>query len=98
MEVEITDDDLRRLELERDFDAGFPPEAVRGFRKVMQVIRAAADERDLYALKSLRFEKLQGKRAHQRSLRLNKQWRLIVEIVPATPKNTVAIIGIEDYH
>ncbi len=98
MEVQFSDDHLERLELDRDFTAGFPPQAVRGFRRVMQVIRAAVDERDLYALKSLRFEKLKGVRAHQRSLRLNAQWRLIVEIVNATPKNIVAIIGIEDYH
>jgi toxin HigB-1 len=98
MEVQLRDDHLERLELDRDFTAGFPPEAVRGFRKVLQVIRAAVDERDLYALKSLHFEKLKGARSHQRSLRLNAQWRLIVEIVNATPKNMVAISAIEDYH
>jgi len=30
----------------------------------MQVIRAAADERDLHKLKGLRFEKLEGPRSH----------------------------------
>ena len=64
----------------------------------MQVIRAAVDERDLYAMKSLHFEKLKGSRQDERSLRLNKQWRLIVKIVAATPKNLVAVLGIEDYH
>lgn len=98
MEVQFADDDLRRLEGELGFYAGFASEAVRGFRKVMQIIRAAVDERDLYAMKSLRFEKLKGDRVHQRSLRLNDQWRLIVEIIPATPKNIVTIISIEDYH
>ena len=98
MEVEFTDPNLKRLELEHNFTGGHPPEAVRGYRKVVQAIRAAVDERDLYAMKSLRFEKLKGDRQHQRSLRLNKQWRLIVEIIAATPKNKIAIIGIEDYH
>lgn len=98
MEARFADDNLARLETERDFHAGFPPEAVRGFRKVMQVIRAAVDERDLYAMRSLRFEKLKGDRSHQRSLRLNDQWRLIVQIIPDTPKNIVAVLGIEDYH
>jgi proteic killer suppression protein len=64
----------------------------------MQQIRSAMDERDFYALKSLRFEKLQGKRQHQRSIRINDQWRLILEIVGEAPKKTVWIIGIEDYH
>jgi proteic killer suppression protein len=98
MDVQFATVDLDRLEQDAGFNGGYPPEAVRGFRKVMQVIRAAVDERDLYALRSLRFEKLQGDRQHQRSLRLNRQWRLIVEIIPATPKNVVAVIGIEDYH
>jgi proteic killer suppression protein len=98
MEVKFADLKLQELESDAGSDAGFPRAAVRGFRKVMQVIRAAADERDLYALKSLHFEKLKGDRSHQRSLRLNIQWRLIVEIVEATPKNIVQIIGIEDYH
>ncbi len=98
MDVEFTDSDLERLELEHNFTGGHSPEAVRGFRKVIQAIRAATDERDLYALKSLHFEKLKGDRQHQRSLRLNKQWRLIVEIMDAKPKNKIVIIGIEDYH
>jgi toxin HigB-1 len=98
MEVRFADSNLDRLETDRDYAGGFPPEAVRGFRKVMQIIRAAQDERDLYAFKSLHFEKLQGKRSHQCSMRLNKQWRLIVQIMPATPKNVVVVNGIEDYH
>ena len=98
MDVEFRDSDLDRLEVDPDFAGGYDQRAVRGFRKVMQILRAAVDERDLYAMKSLRFEKLSGDRSGQRSLRLNDQWRLIVEIVPATPKNTVAILEIVDYH
>lgn len=98
MEVQYTDESLRTLEVALASDGGFPPEAVRGFRKVMQVVRAAVDERDLYAMKSLHFEKLKGNRAHQHSLRLNKQWRLIVEIISAKPKNIIAVVSIEDYH
>jgi proteic killer suppression protein len=58
---------------------------------------AAADERDLYGLKSLHYEKLKGDRSHQRSLRLNQQFRLIVELERHNGK-TVAIIEIVDYH
>jgi proteic killer suppression protein len=49
-------------------------------------------------MKGLHFEKLQGARAHQRSVRLNKQWRLILELVDTKPEKTVRVIGIEDYH
>ena len=49
-------------------------------------------------MKSLHFEKLKGDRQEERSMRLNKQWRLIVKIIPDTPKNRVAVLAIEDYH
>jgi proteic killer suppression protein len=102
MEVRFDDDqDLDRLETDPGFTAGRPPAVVKGFRKVMQFIRAAADERDFYAMRSLHFEKLQGARDHQRSMRLNDQWRLIVELEgkgAKEEKKVVVVKGIEDYH
>jgi len=99
MEVDFDDDDLARLEVDPRFtSAGYGPEIVRGFRKVMQAIRAAPDERDLYVLRGLRFEKLAGDRKHQYSLRINKQWRLIVELRGAGQQKRIGIVGIEDYH
>jgi proteic killer suppression protein len=98
MEVEFADESLDRLEIDLQFTAGFERPVVKGFRKVMQVIRDAPDERDFYALRGLHFEKLEGARAHQRSMRLNKQWRLILELTGDAPKKIVRVIGIEDYH
>lgn len=98
MEVDFDDDRLNRLEIDTGFDAGFGREVVRGFRKVMQTIRASADERDLYVLKSLHFEKLEGARAHERSLRINRQWRLIIEVVGQAPNKRILVKAIEDYH
>jgi proteic killer suppression protein len=98
MEVEFTDADLDRLEVERGFDAGLPAEVVTAFRRRMQQIRAATDERTLWALKSLHFEKLKGDRAGQRSIRLNKQWRLILALKGEAPSKVVIVIEIVDYH
>jgi toxin HigB-1 len=98
MDVVFLGSDLDRLETDPGFNAGFSREIVRAFRKVMQIIRGAPDKRIYYALKSLHFEKLQGKRAHQRSMRLNRQWRLILQIEPSEFGNQVVIVAIEDYH
>lgn len=98
MDVEFDDDELRRLEAEEEFTAGFEQPVVRKFRQRMQLLHAAPDERDFYALKSLHFEKLKGDRSHQRSMRLTKKWRLIVELADQGERKLVRVISIEDYH
>src|SRR4051812_17213225 len=98
MEVRFTDDDLDHLETDPARTAGHGVAIDRAYRKVMQFIRSAVDERDFYKMRSLRFEKLQGNRSHERSLRLNDQWRLIIEIEAGSPKNTIVVKAIEDYH
>jgi toxin HigB-1 len=99
MEVEHADDDLERLELDPEFTAGRDQAIVKAFRKRMQMIRAAPDERTFYELKSVRFEKLQGDREGERSMRLNDQWRLILRLKDEEDgSKTVVVLGIEDYH
>jgi proteic killer suppression protein len=98
MEITFRDPNLDKLETDPDFTAGYGKEIVKAFRKRIQAIRAAKDERDLSAVRGNRFEKLKGKREHQYSLRLNDQMRLVVEIESATPKNKIIVDGIEDYH
>ncbi len=62
MEIAFADDDLDRLETDPAFTAGFGQAVVKAYRKRIQQIRAATDERTFYALKSLHFEKLKGDR------------------------------------
>lgn len=98
MEVEFDDDDLDRLETDPQFTVGFAQEVVKAYRKRMQQLRAFRDERDFMQLKSLHFEKLKGDRAGQHSVRLNLQWRLILEIRGDHPCKGVGIVEIFDYH
>jgi plasmid maintenance system killer protein len=65
MEVQFRDAKLDRLEIDPRYGGGFSQAVVTAFRKRMQMIRAAPDERVFYQLKSLHFEKLQGSRSHQ---------------------------------
>jgi len=76
----------------------YPPGVVSAFFEVMAVIDSALDERDLYALKGLRYEKLAGERREQHSLRLNRQFRLIVERAQDDDGLYLLIVNIEDYH
>ncbi len=98
MEVRFGDKVLDRLETDPKFDGGYPQEVVKMFRKRMQAIRAAEDERAFYALKSLHFERLKGARSNQHSMRLNDQWRLVMEIEGVGTDKIVLVISIEDYH
>jgi plasmid maintenance system killer protein len=66
-------------------------------RKRMQQIRAATDERTFYASRAPNFEKLKSSREGQYSMRLNDQWRLIVELKGEAPRKTVHVVEIADY-
>ena len=99
MLVDFDDDDYRHLFEDEDFRvARLGPELTEKYRRVLGFIVQAADERDLYAMKSLHYEKLGGGRTGQRSLRLNRQWRLIVRLEPRENENTVVVVEIVDYH
>src|SRR5215471_4768127 len=98
MEVEFANPTYDRLETDPQFTAGFADAIVSAYRRRLQLIRAAPDERDFYALKSLHFEKLKGDREGQYSMRLNAQWRLILRFTKREEKKVVVIVAITDYH
>lgn len=98
MEVIFEDDDLDRLETDPRFDGGRSQAIVKVYRKRLQFFRNMPDERDLYAMRSLNFEKLKGDRSHQYSVRLNDQWRLVFTFSGEAPNKAIVVIAIEDYH
>ena len=97
MDVRFADSDLEGLEREASFATKLAPGIVKAFRKRMQMIRAASDERDFYAMKSLHFEQMKSN-PNQHSMRLNDQYRLIVELESGSHAKTVVVVAISDYH
>ena len=98
MDVEFSNDDLERAYTDPDFTAGLQAALLRAFRKVTNLISRAKDERDFYAMRSLNFEELQGKRRGDYSMRLNKQFRLVMRFEGTGRNKRVRVINIEDYH
>lgn len=98
MNVAFDDDDLDRLETDPNFTNSLSGGIVKSFRMKMQAIRAAKSEIDLGNMRSLRFEKLKGRRQGQCSIRLNEQFRLIMKIEGSGADKIVRILGVEDYH
>lgn len=83
MEIEFKDKRLEKVENGNAADlasSGVPLEVVERFRTRLDLLRSAPDERTIRNWKSLHYEKLKGDRSDQRSIRLNKKWRMIFTI------------------
>lgn len=98
MDIEFARADLERLYAEAAYEMGLPPSVVKAYRRRIQLIIAAEDERDLRVLKSLHMEKLKGKRTHEYSIRLNDQFRLIFELVGDGRNKRLSVNDVDDYH
>ena len=98
MDYRLENKTLEKIDTDPRFNGGYSRDIVKAFRKRLQAIRAARDENDLRALKSLRLEKLKGERKHEYSMRLNDQFRLIFELEKQARSNRIVVRDIEDYH
>jgi len=75
----------------------YPAEVIRGFERVLTVIRNAEDQRAIREFKGLRLEKL-ARGNDEFSLRLNRQYRLIVSFITIEEEQWIRVLRIEDYH
>jgi proteic killer suppression protein len=99
VDLEFEDDDLRRLYVEPGFRLpSLGPDITSSFRRKVQLLAAAVDDRDIRAMRSLRMEKLVGDRAGQYSVRLNDQFRLIFRLMTGGKGRVVIIVEVVDYH
>lgn len=99
VQLEFEDDELEKLYTDRDYRvASLNPDAVKAFRKKMGLLKDASDERDLFAMRSLRLERLEGKRDGQWSIRLNDQWRAILTFESVDSRRIVHVLELVDYH
>ena len=98
MRIAFENKKLEALYTRSEGSQKYPPEVVKSFLKKVAYIRRAQTERDLYAFRSLCYEKLNGKRDHQRSVRLNIQWRLVLERKTDEKGIYLLLLEIVDYH
>jgi proteic killer suppression protein len=97
MDIEFRDKSLLLIETDRAAETKLPVSVINSFRDKMVVLRAAPDERTLRNWKSLHYEKLKGQEG-ERSIRLNKQWRVVFLIETECKPNKIKILRVEDYH
>lgn len=98
MRLTFANNDLALIETDKAHELKLPVAVVKSARRKLQVIRAAPDERTLRKWKSLHFEKLQGDRSDEHSIRLNKQWRITFFLHTDSEPHEIEVTAIEDYH
>ena len=97
MKVDFQGDGLHQLYTDPAYDAGYPRGVVKAFRKRVWSLHAAASEQDVRRVKGNHLEKLAGRKGEY-SIRLNRQWRLILRFSTCDGDRTAVLLGIEDYH
>jgi len=98
MEVVFKDAGLALIETDKAADTRLPIEVIKSARRKLIALRAATDDRALRNWKSLHYEKLKGDREGQRSIRVNKKYRIVFTLDSESDPQTATILEIEDYH
>jgi toxin HigB-1 len=91
MEIDFRDNTLSLIETDRAAETRLPVSVINSLRQKLVVLRAAPDERTLRNWKSLHYEKMEG---DERSIRLNKQFRLIFLIDTACKPNRLTVLRV----
>ena len=98
MLVSFRDKRLELVECDNAHETGLPLAVIKSARRKLQKVRAAKDERDIRAIKSLRLEKLSGDREGQHSIRLNEKWRIVFVWGESSGEKVFEILEVVDYH
>ena len=100
MELRFEDEALERLAYDTAFRSKrWHPTLVRATRKRLLQIQAAPDERTIRNIAGAHLEQLHGERAGTSSIRVDRQYRLIVRFVTDEHTGrTAVIIELVDYH
>ena len=98
MEIEFADPALALIETDEAGATRLPVAVIKSARRKLTILRAATDDRTLRNWKSLHYEKLKGDREGERSIRINKQYRMVFTLDSETDPQIITVLAVEDYH
>lgn len=98
MEVEFRDPRLALIETERAAETKLPLAVITSARRKLILIRAAPDERTMRNWRSLHYEQLSGNRKGERSIRLNDQWRMMLDVDGRSEPARAVILAITNHY
>lgn len=100
LEIEFKDPKLLQLfegVKVTDKNYRYPEALLNQFRKTIRKLESASNINDLKSFNSLNYEKLKGNLKGKCSVRINKQYRLILEeIVNPVDKDSIEILAIQE--
>ena len=80
MRLRFLHKELELLYTQGEGPAKLPKDVVKAFLRRVRHVDAAKDERDLRVPPSVHYERLKGRYAGKDSMRLNREWRLIISV------------------
>ena len=99
MRIEFADETLRKAAEVAEFrPKKWGPDLLKAYRKKINYLANAVDDRDLRQMKSLHLEKLSGDRKGTSSIRLNNQYRLILNFRTDIDGRTVIVLELSDHY
>jgi toxin HigB-1 len=91
MDIEFHDKKLALVETDDAPKTRLPISVIESMRDKLRFMRSAPDERSIRNWRSLHYEKMEGE---ERSIRLNKQFRLIFTIDTTSNPNKITVLRV----
>lgn len=98
MRVEFADADLEQIFSDDAHKLGLPIAVIKSARLKLLMLEQAPDERTIRNWAALRYKKLSGDREGQRSIRINKQYRIVFELLDHEHRPVIRVLEIDDTH
>jgi toxin HigB-1 len=98
MKIRFRREQLSLVRTSRAGELPLPFSVIKSCQEKMAFIEAAPSERTLRNWAALHYEKLKGEREGQRSIKLNKGWRLVFELDESTTPPTIVVLEIGNHY
>jgi toxin HigB-1 len=98
MKITFRREGLSIVRTSRAGELQLPISVIKSCQQKMVFLEAAPSERSLRNWASLHYEKLKGEREGQRSIKLNKGWRLVFELDESTTPPTIVVLEIGNHY
>lgn len=98
MKIEFRDAKLALILTDRAAETGLPFAVIKSCREKLIFLEDAPSERTIRNWRSLHYEKLKGNRQGERSIRLNKKWRLVFELDGSGERIKILVVAVENHY